>query len=87
MLSQASRPFATGDERGTWEDWIGWAADALANGFDSWAVEVEPEPTIDALYKREVLGVDEAPPEPQPQLSTPEGIPTDLGGYKKVSPA
>lgn len=44
-----------GGPPGTWEDWIEYGLDALANGHDLMAVEVKPELTADELYAREVL--------------------------------
>jgi len=41
--------------RGTYEDWIDWALDHLANGHTTWTTEVAPAPTVD-LFEREVLG-------------------------------
>jgi len=70
-------------ERGTWEDWISWAADAFATGY-SWASEVEPEVTMQATYEREILGYEPrplTPPALQPTTMMPE-----LSGYKKVRP-
>lgn len=76
-------PFS--ETQGTWEDWIEWAKGALANGHDSWAVEVEPEMTIDALYQREIL--DTTPtPMTVPNLRPSTEVPTNLGGYRKVEP-
>lgn len=76
-------PFA--EETGTWEDWIEWAKNALANGHDTWAVEVEPELTVDALYQREIL---DTTPKPMtaPNLRPSAEIPQNLGGYRKVEP-
>jgi hypothetical protein len=42
------------EERGDYEDWIDWGVHNLANGHTSWATEVKPEMTVDALYQREV---------------------------------
>ena len=42
------------EERGDYEDWITWGVHNLANGHTSWATEVKPEMTVDALYQREV---------------------------------
>lgn len=53
----ARPPTGSGGVRGTWEDWIEYALDALSNGHDLMVSEVEPEPTVDRLYAREVLGL------------------------------
>jgi hypothetical protein len=45
-----------GETRGTWEDFIGYALDALSNGHDLMVSEVPPEATVDATYARWVLG-------------------------------
>lgn len=97
ILASAEPPLLSDDgsaERGTFEDWIGWAVGddargwpgALGNGHDTWVVEVKPELSIDQLYQREVLGN-----EPQgitrPELRPTTEPPTDLGGYKKVRAA
>jgi hypothetical protein len=44
------------EERGTFDDWIGWAVNALANGHTTWVTEVVPSAPVEALYEREVLG-------------------------------
>jgi hypothetical protein len=57
MLLRDARPPRINDsteERGTFEDWIGWGVHHLADGHTSWATEVQPEMTVDALYEREV---------------------------------
>lgn len=64
ILADASRPLGDYDATGTWEDWIGWAANAFSNGYDSWAIEVVPELTLDALYEREILNVSPPPTTP-----------------------
>lgn len=80
-------------ERGTFEDWIGWAVGdqergwpgALGNGHDTWAAEVKPEVTIGQLYDREVLQITPRPltrPDLRPTTEITPGI---LGGYKKLS--
>lgn len=46
-------------ETGTHEDWVDWAVGALGNGYTSWAVEVEPEESLEALYEREIGEVPE----------------------------
>jgi hypothetical protein len=48
--------------RGTYEDWIGWALDHLANGRTTWTAEVVPAATVEDLFEREVLGVVSAAP-------------------------
>ena len=73
------------EERGTWEDWIGWALDAFTNGHDMWCTEVEPEVTVQATYEKFVLLIDEPTMTPKEFRATAE-IP-DLGGYKKVRPS
>jgi hypothetical protein len=45
------------EERGTFEDWITWGVYNLANGHTTWATEIKPEGTVDALYDREVADV------------------------------
>ncbi len=87
ILSDAKRPRRDpfSNETGTWEDWIDWAANALANGHDSWAIEVEPELTLKALYEREILQVEPSPMTP-PNLRPSTVVPEGLGGYKKVEP-
>lgn len=61
VLEQARPPIPDGKRvRGTWEDWIGYALDALSNGQDLWIEEVPPdqmEPTADLLFARHVLGL------------------------------
>lgn len=59
IINDAQRPALEpyNPQRGTWEDWIEWALSALSNGHDSMMTEVEPEPTADMLYQREVLGI------------------------------
>lgn len=59
ILDDAQRPQKEpySPERGTWEDWIGWALSAHSNGHDGMMAEVPPELTADALYQREVLGI------------------------------
>jgi hypothetical protein len=80
-------PFVDGiglsPERGTWEDWIGWALGALSNGHDTWMTEVEPEPTVDALYRREVLGAPATVGAETPE--TTDEVP-ELSGFRKVKP-
>lgn len=69
IITDAQRP-ARADyspERGSWEDWIGWALGAFSNGHDTMMAEVDPEPTVDMLYQREVLAV-------QPTLQVPDAI-------------
>ena len=44
-------------ERGTWDDWIVWAANAFTNGHVTWITLLdEPEPTLVANFERYVLG-------------------------------
>jgi hypothetical protein len=45
------------EERGTFEDWISWGTYNLANGMTTWASEIKPEVSVDALYQREVADV------------------------------
>jgi hypothetical protein len=80
-------------ERGTYEDWIGWAVGdeargwpgALGNGHDTWATEVKPELTIGQLYDREVLQI-EPRALTRPDLKpTTEIAPDLLGGRKRLS--
>ena len=52
------------EERGTFEDWISWGTYNLANGMTTWATEIKPEATVDALYVREVANVVAALPPP-----------------------
>jgi hypothetical protein len=70
------------EERGTFEDWITWGVYNLANGHTTWATEVKPEITVDAIYQREVLDV---VPKPitRPELQPTTEAPTNLGGYKR----
>jgi len=59
MLLRDARPPGLNEhteEHGTFEDWIGWAVNALANGHTTWATEVVPTAPVEALYEREVLG-------------------------------
>lgn len=68
------------EERGTFEDWITWGVYNMANGHTTWATEIKPEITVDALYQREVLDVIPKPitrPDLQPTTEAPA-----LGGYK-----
>ena len=83
--AQRPRPNNMSEERGTWEDWIDWALNALANGHDSWAIEVEPELTLKALYEREILQVEPQPMTP-PNLRPSTEVPEGLSGYRKVEP-
>lgn len=87
ILKDAQRPRRDPNsaERGTWEDWIDWAADALGNGHTSWAIEVEPELTVKALYEREILNITPAPMTP-PNLRPSTEVPEGLSGYRKVEP-
>jgi hypothetical protein len=57
MLLRDARPPRINDfaeERGTFLDWVDWAVNALANGHTTWATEVVPTATVEALYEREV---------------------------------
>jgi len=55
----ASPPFLdNGETRGTWEDFVGYALDALSNGHDLMVSEVPPEPTLDQTYAKWVLGLE-----------------------------
>ena len=55
LLSDALPPRKPhSEERGTFEDWIDWAVNALANGHTTWATEVVPTVTVEALYQREL---------------------------------
>ncbi len=74
------------EERGTWEDWVVWASDALTNGHDMWCTVVEPEGSLDATFERYVLLVDEPEMTPKEFRAPSGGIP-ELGGYKKVRPS
>ena len=73
------------EERGTFEDWITWGVYNLANGHTTWATEVKPEITVDAIYQREVLDVIPKPIT-RPELQPTTEAPTNLGGYRKVRP-
>jgi hypothetical protein len=59
------------EERGTFEDWIGWAVNALANGHTTWATEVVPTATVIVLYRREVPSIEPGACtfRPQPSLT------------------
>jgi ADP-ribosylglycohydrolase len=61
------------EERGTFEDWIGWAINHLANGMTTWATEIKPEGTVDTLYEREVANVVASLPRPQAIEPDPVG--------------
>lgn len=79
-------------ERGTFEDWIGWAVGdekrgwpgALGNGHDTWVAEVKPEITVGQLYDREVLLIEPRPLTREDLRPTTEIDPANLHGYKKV---
>jgi hypothetical protein len=73
------------EERGTFEDWITWGVYNLANGHTTWATEVKPEVTVEAIYQREVLDVVPAPIT-RPELRPTTEAPTGLTGRKKVHP-
>ena len=87
ILTDALPPRLNDDneERGTFEDWISWGTYNLANGHTTWATEITPEITVDALYQREVLDV---VPKPitRPELQPTTEAPLNLGGYRKVHP-
>ena len=70
------------EERGTYEDWIDWALNALANGHTTWATEIKPEITVDALYQREVLDVIPKPIA-RPELRPTTEVPTLTGRKAK----
>lgn len=61
-IHQDAAPPMLDDERtrGTWEDWIWYALDALSNGHDLHIAEVEPELTVDETYAKYVLGLNKA---------------------------
>ena len=69
MLRTAKPPRLPDGSTGTLEDLIGWFVGdreqgwpgAMGNGFTSWAAEVRPEPTVEALFRREVLLVRSRP--------------------------
>ena len=62
------------EERATFEDWIGGAVNALANGHTTWATEVVPTATVEALYEREVADVvSRLPPASQAIEADPVG--------------
>lgn len=95
MLANAEPPLLSDDgstERGTYEDWIGWAVGdnrrgwpgALGNGHDTWATEVKPEMSVQQLYEREVLSI-EPKPLARPELRPTTEAPTNLGGYRKIT--
>jgi hypothetical protein len=68
------RAESIGSEPATYEDWIGWALSASANGYFMWAVEVEPAGTIDELYERVVASLLAAEPEPVARVGETEAI-------------
>jgi len=84
--ANATPPLLPGSttERGTWEDWILAAISDYSNAHDRWCTQVDPEATAEATFTKYVL-------EGSPVL-TPEEfvgsdeIPSDLGGYRKVTP-
>lgn len=88
LLKGSRPPFLDGvgisTERGTWEDWIGWANRSLGNGHDTWVTEVEPEVTMEKTYAKFVLGADV--PLTKPSLQPTDALP-ELSGFKKVRPA
>jgi hypothetical protein len=73
-LAQADHLLASDDPDApdTYEAWIGWALDRFETGYFSWATEVVPTDTVDALFEREVAGwVDSTPPVPLSEPSFP----------------
>ena len=56
------------EERGTFEDWITWGVYNLANGHTTWATEIKPEGTVDALYDGEVVNVVSSLPRMAPAM-------------------
>lgn len=68
--------------RGDWEDWARWAAGALSNGHDRLVREVEPEATLEQLYRREVHGVARPRPIRRPPVVVAEPDVGSLGGWK-----
>jgi len=70
--------------RGDWEDWAHWAARALTNGHDRVVREVEPEATLEALFRREVLGEERPRPGRRPLARVASSVPAEeLGGYRR----
>jgi hypothetical protein len=59
------------NQRGTWEDWIGWALGGLSNGQTMEVGEVPPEVSVDVLYARWVLHL----PDAEVAKYRPTGIP------------
>lgn len=88
ILKGSRPPFKDGvgisTERGTWEDWVGYAVRSLGNGHDTWVTEVEPDVTTEATYAKYVLNVEV--PLTNPATQPTDEIPT-LSGFKKVKPA
>jgi hypothetical protein len=93
MMRTAKPPTLRDGTTGTLEDCIGYFVGdqaqgwpgALGNGHTTWASEVRPEPTVEALFQREVLKI--APkPLVRPDLQPTTEAPTNLSGYKKVRP-
>ena len=57
VLADVSRPTINfTNVKGTWEDWIEWAAWSLSGMYVHRMTEVAPAVTLDRLYAREVLG-------------------------------
>ena len=50
------RPYADGTPA-DWTDFIGYALDALSNGYDLMIGEVSPESSVDRQYGRDILGL------------------------------
>lgn len=79
-LKLAVRPSRPDGTPGSWEDWIGWALEALSNGHDHWLVEVKPELTLKRLYQREVLGM--VPEAITTEKHVPVAAPPELHGWR-----
>ena len=63
----------------SWEDWADWAKDALSNGTSMMCTEVEPAPSVDVLYSREVLGGASNAPGGAVTMMTSTEVPDELG--------
>jgi ADP-ribosylglycohydrolase len=70
------------EERGTYEDWITWGVYNLANGMTTWATEIKPEGTVDALYEREVANVVASLPRTAPAIEA--DLETEESGIELV---
>lgn len=88
VLADASPPIvdATHALRGDWEDWARWASHALSNGHDRLVREVDPEATLDQLYRREVLGEARPRASRRPPVVVAELSLDGLGGWKVRAP-